>query len=221
MMKLIDITFDLETCSTTPNAAIMQLAAVAWYRNHDDSATLFDHMPKLNVGVDLRTAVMDGFDFDPSTCSFWHGNKQQVKDVVLNLEAHPVKDVVEGFINWIDGIRQDYGADAACLWAQGSDFDIAIIRNALAKYGLRLPMTQKFFRDARSICLEVGAHLLRDKDIEPDDALCDMKTYEDSIYDVLTSRYEAPPALNETCVHDALYDACRTAFSTWCALRIL
>lgn len=220
-MKLIDITIDLETCSTTPNAAIMQLAAVAWDRNHDDSTTLFNGMPVLNVGVDLRTAVMDGFDFDPSTCLFWHGNKQQVKDVVLNLEAHPIKDVVVDFIKWIGEVRLNFGADEVCLWAQGSDFDIAIIRNALAKYGLRLPMSQKFFRDARSICLEIGAHLLRDKDIEPDDALCDMKTYEDSIYDVLTSRYEAPPTINETCVHDALYDARRTAFSTWCALRIL
>ena len=220
-MKLIDITIDLETCSTTPNAAIMQLAAVAWDRNHDDSSTLFNGMPILNVGVDLRTAVMDGFDFDPSTCRLWHSNKQQVKDVVLNLEAHPIKDVVVDFITWIGDVRQTSGADAVCLWAQGSDFDIAIIRNALAKYGISLPMSQKFFRDARSICLEIGAHLLRNKDIEPDDALCDMKTYEGSIYDVLTSHYEAPPALNETCVHDALYDACRTAFSTWCALRIL
>lgn len=220
-MKLIDITIDLETCSTTPNAAIMQLAAVAWDRNHDNSATLLDGVPQMNVGVDLRTAVMDGFDFDPSICRFWHGNKQQVKDVVLNLEAHSVKDVIEGFIQWIGEVRLTFGADAVCLWAQGSDFDIAIVRNALAKYGLRLPMSQKFLRDARSICLEIGAHLLRKEDIEPDDALCDMKTYEDSIYDILTSSHEAPAVLNEGYAHDALYDACRTAFFTWCALRTL
>lgn len=220
-MKLIDITIDLETCSTTPNAAIMQLAAVAWDRNHDTSATLFDDMPMFNVGVDLRTAVMDGFDFDPSTCRFWSGNKQKVKDVVLDLEAHSLKDVVEGFIEWIGEVRLSSSADAVCLWAQGSDFDIAIIRNALAKYGLRLPMSQKFFRDARSICLEIGAHLLLEEGIEPDDALCDIKIYEDRIYKNLTFTYEAPALINEVRAHDALYDARRTAFSTWCALRAL
>lgn len=220
-MKLIDITIDLETCSTTPNAAIMQLAAVAWDRNHDDSVTLFSNGSYMNVGVDLRTAVMDGFDFDPSICRFWHGNKQQVKDVVLNLEAHSVREVVEDFTLWIGEVRQAFDADAVCLWGRRSDFDIAIVRNALAKYGLRLPLSYKFFRDARSICLEIGAHLLRTDGIEPNDALCDMKTYEDSIYDVLTSPYEAPPALNEGCANDALSDAFRTAFYTWCALRNL
>lgn len=220
-MKLIDITVDLETCSTTPNAAIMQLAAVAWDRNHDDSATFLKGARMMDVGVDLRTAVMDGFDFEPSACRFWHGNKQQAKDAVLSLEAHSLKDVIEGFVKWIDDVRQDYCADAVCLWAQGSDFDIAIVRNALAKYGLRLPMSQEFLRDARSICLEIGAHLLRKDDVEPDDALCDMKTYEDKIYNALTFDYQTPDVLADGCAHDALYDARRTAFSTWCALRTL
>lgn len=32
MNKIIDITFDLETCDVTPSAAPMQLAAVVWDR---------------------------------------------------------------------------------------------------------------------------------------------------------------------------------------------
>lgn len=220
-MKLIDITIDLETCSTSSNAAIMQLAAVAWNRNHDNSATLLNGVPQINLGVDLRTAVMDGFDFDPSTCRFWSGNKQDVKDAVLANEAHSIKEVILEFVKWIGEVRNTYGADAVCLWSQGSDFDIAIIKNALAKYGARLPMTQKFLRDARSICLEIGAHLLRQENVDPEEALCDMKTYEDSIYDILTTTYEAPAELADGLTHDALYDARRTAFSTWCALRAL
>ena len=44
-MKELDITFDLETCSLSSNAAVMQIAAVAWVRTHEVSESLF----KLNT----------------------------------------------------------------------------------------------------------------------------------------------------------------------------
>ena len=59
-MKHLDITFDLETCSTKVTAAIMQLRAVAWNRNaetSDDIFTIDDGAVKeeyFNMGVDMR-----------------------------------------------------------------------------------------------------------------------------------------------------------------------
>lgn len=41
-MKELDITFDLETCSLASNAAVMQIAAVAWVRTHEVSESLFN-----------------------------------------------------------------------------------------------------------------------------------------------------------------------------------
>ena len=69
-MKELDITFDLETCSLASNAAVMQIAAVAWVRTHEVSESLFKEDDSYNTGVDLRSCVMDGLDFDPKTIAW-------------------------------------------------------------------------------------------------------------------------------------------------------
>jgi len=223
-MKLIDVTIDLETCGLSANAAVMQLAAVAWDRTAEDSQAVINRESfELVVGVDLRTAVMDGFDFDKGTLDFWKKQKDEVKAAVVDCDTHSMQDVMTFFVDWLKEVKKVNGADAICLWAQGSDFDLAIIKNALAKYDLRLPFSHKYFRDSRTFILEIGASELAGRSLSlASENLCDIKSSEAPIYEAVTYGYEMPEVIAdmELC-HDAQYDARRTAWTTWCALRRL
>ena len=88
MDKHLDFTIDFETCSLSANAAPMQVAIVPWMRDAEkdpfdlpaadaNNLTADDRERGLGriqpfVGyVDLRTCVVDGFDFDPETIKWW------------------------------------------------------------------------------------------------------------------------------------------------------
>ena len=61
-MNHIDITFDMETCATTANAAVMQVAAVAWNRAAKENPFFWCEIHTLatfNEHIDLRSCVVD------------------------------------------------------------------------------------------------------------------------------------------------------------------
>ena len=77
-MKIIDVTIDLETCSLAANAAVMQVSAVAWNRHATAADELFvKNIPAFDARVDLRSCVMDGFDFDRETIKWWSNKPQE------------------------------------------------------------------------------------------------------------------------------------------------
>ena len=88
-MKHLDITFDLETCSTKVTAAIMQLGAVAWNRNAESSDNIFTldngniKEEYFNMGVDMRKEFIAGLDFDPDTAQWWNNRDEAVKEEML------------------------------------------------------------------------------------------------------------------------------------------
>ena len=99
-MNHIDITFDMETCATTANAAVMQVAAVAWNRSAKENPfEIFDRndpdgaMCGFNEHIDLRTCVVDGFDFDQATVKWWANQTDKAKKAVTDGLAEPVEEV--------------------------------------------------------------------------------------------------------------------------------
>ena len=50
---MIDVTIDFETCSLSANAAILQLAAVAWDRNASEKPFIACKIPSFNEHIDL------------------------------------------------------------------------------------------------------------------------------------------------------------------------
>lgn len=222
-MKHIDITFDLETCATTANAAVMQVAAVAWDRHAKDNpfavqnggvTVEYPHYVSFNEHVDLRTCVVDGFDFDPATVQWWARQSDAAKEAVTRGLAEPIREVFERFVLWIQQTMRDAKADSVCLWCQGMDFDGAILRNICHKYGIELPFPYQQFRDCRSIILEAAISLYRNSDsVNADDILqkpC--KAYD--LYEPLPEEYGSKDR-----VHDAVYDCIRSSWNTWQALR--
>ena len=123
-MKIFDVTIDLETCSLAPNAAVLQVAAVAWQRNALASEDLFfTDVPPFDAKVDLRSCVMDGFDFDRDTCRWWSQQPEQLRQEIAGGDCYPVNEVFDNFIQWLTEVKTAHKADTLCIWSQGADDD--------------------------------------------------------------------------------------------------
>lgn len=215
-MKELDITFDLETCSLASNAAVMQIAAVAWVRTHEVSESLFNEDDSFNTGVDLRSCVMDGLDFDPKTIAWWTSQNKQSKDAVLSCDPVSIREAVFTFLMWINERKEAYGAEKVYLWAEGSDFDVAVLKTLCKLYGFDIPVVYTSFRDARTFVLESGQRLLQGHAVGATDGNI---LHERECYAAVTKGFKLPDVLSIENPHDALYDCYRTAWNTWCALH--
>ena len=150
-----DVTLDLETCALCPTAAVMSIGAVAWDRNQVD--TPFYEEGNMNNAdylylrhIDLRSQFVNGFTFDQDTANWWASRSKEAKLAVTAQDCQPcdsVENVVVDFFQWITEIAN---GDEICLWSQGSDFDIAILRNICQQFQIDLPVSYKNFRDHRT-----------------------------------------------------------------------
>ena len=216
-MKHLDITFDFETCSTAPDAAPMQLAAVAWSRRVKDNPFLED---TFCVGVDLRTCVVAGFSFDQDTIDFWSRQNNTAKSCVLADEPLPVNDAFRKFFDWVDDVKKKYEAETVCLWCQGQDFDFPILKTIARKFFMTLPIPQHYFRDCRTFVLETalmvtdGENAKRLPDyIRPSGSHDDILRKPMLAYDLFP---KIPAELLEgRAQHDGLYDCLRSTWSVW------
>lgn len=211
-MKHLDITFDLETCSTKVTAAIMQLGAVAWNRNAENSDNIFNldnsniREEYFNMGVDMRKEFIAGLDFDPDTAQWWNSRDEAVKEEMLRPQTLPVDEVITQFTNWVKTLQTRIGAESVTLWSQGADFDLAILRHISSVFHVAMPVKYQNFRCARTYAQEVGSILLDD----PLEAARDP-------YAVYKTIPEYP---EKAFVHDALYDSRRTAWNTWHFMQV-
>ena len=208
---MIDITFDLETCALCPTAAVMSIGAVAWDRNQVD--TPFYEEGSMNNAdylylrhIDLRSQFVNGFTFDQDTANWWASRSKEAKLAVTAPDIQPcdsVKNVVVDFFQWIKEIAN---GDEICLWSQGSDFDIAILRNICQKFQIDIPISYKNFRDHRTFFLE-GARIILDAALQP---------YDPSRAYSLVEPYEG-----EGVTHDPIFDCKRSIYSTWQMMKHL
>lgn len=216
---MLDITFDLETCALCPTAAVMSIGAVAWNRYDEQSpfvrlkdTTLHDPAYQFSCHIDLRSSFMKGLSFDQATMRWWEEKSDEAKAAVLandsyELPCRPIERAVKDFFEWIDDLRKETGEQQVCLWAQGSDFDIAILRNICYKFNIEIPVHYTNFRDHRTYYLE-GAQTV---------CVARGEKYDQrKAYDLVVD-YEEGKGI----VHDPMYDSKRSVFSTWQMMLLL
>ncbi len=241
-MKHLDFTIDFETVGLTANAAPMQVAIVPWRRDANDDPFVVDDgfvvteevasaWPEPFVKyVDLRTCVVDGFDFDTETVQWWAGRSEAAKDAVCRDLAEPVADVFFAALDYIRDIVAQYQLNSICLWSQGMDFDIAILRNLCKKYDVALEdeIPHTSFRDCRTLILEVAAakatEVLLHKDYverhpELSKEMPEILSRPELAYKLFGPLPDEYAAGSEA--HDALYDATRSSWYTWQSLKCL
>lgn len=206
-----DVTLDLETTALCPTAAVMSIGAVAWDRNQVD--TPFYEEGNMNNAdylylrhIDLRSQFVNGFTFDQDTANWWASRSKEAKLSVTAQDCQPcdsVENVVVDFFQWLKEIAN---GDEICLWSQGSDFDIAILRNICQQFQIDLPVSYKNFRDHRTFFLE-GARIILDAAQQP--------------YDPNRAYSLVEPYEGEGVAHDPIFDCKRSIYSTWQMMKHL
>ena len=153
-MESIDITVDLETCSLSVNAAVMSIGAIAWNRDVNKEMVIEEFEAK----IDLRSSFIEGFDFDRSTAKWWSEQSEEAKAALLSTNDNrlcTVEEAVKNLCQWITDVKEENNAEEVYLWSQGTDFDIAILRNICRKYDITLPVKYSNFRDHRTFNSEM------------------------------------------------------------------
>ena len=208
----INITFDLETCALCPTAAVMSIGAVAWNADAEDNPFTegFPGDYCFYRHVDLRSSFVDGFTFDSKTSEWWATQNEDAKKALLEYDdvtLLPIDSVIKEFFSFIQYVQEETFAKEVKLWSQGTDFDIAILRNICKKYGIEVPVSHKNFRDHRTFFME-GAKIVCDKaGVELDD---EHKAYQ-LVYAYVGS---GEP-------HNPVFDCKRSIFSTWQMMKRL
>lgn len=213
---MIDVTFDFETCSLSPTAAVMSIGAVAWKRYGKESP-FFDEgdgvlrNSTFSEKVDLRSMFINGFAFDKSTAEWWSKQSNEAKAALLDSDSdeapcQPIDVVVNDFFGWIDYIKKKLGDDDICLWAQGTDFDPAILRYICWKLGIKLEIKHTQLRDHRTFYLEMARILWDAAGVKEEPFTLD-RAY------ALTTDYK--DIADEGAAHDPIFDCKRSIYSTW------
>ena len=229
----LDLTIDFETCSLSANAAVMQVAIVPWLRDKD-CAPFFNGQPAEHfVGyVDLRTCVVKGFDFDPKTIEWWSRQSDAAKASVCAELPEPINDVLKNALDYVRNLMEENKAQSVCLWCQGPDLDIAILRNLCLKFGMKLEdyIPHTSFRDCRTVILEAALIMSERRRCDassPDGVLfpdADLPTASQLLVSP-SKAYALYPPLPDLYSHgeehDAVYDAVRSTWNTWYALKWL
>lgn len=214
---MIDVTVDLETCALCPTAAVMSIAAVAWKRYGKESP-FFDEgdgvlrNSTFSAHVDLRSMFLNGFTFDQSTADWWSKQSNEVKAALLDNDCdeqpcQPIDVVVNDLFDWMDDIKNKLGDEDFCLWAQGTDFDVAILKYICWKMGIKFRIKHTQFRDHRTFYLEM-ARILWDAAEPNEEKFTLEKAYS------LTTDYKDITD-DEGAAHDPVFDCKRSIYSTW------
>lgn len=218
MEKHLDFTIDFETCSLSANAAPMQVAVVPWLRDGDDPFSAPQDVEEMwpdhfLAHVDLRSCIVEDFDFSMETIKWWGRQSAAAKRAVTEGFPEPITDVLVSVLDYIRDIVKQYNLESICLWSQGGDVDIAILRNLCIRYDIDLEETipHTSFRDCRTVILEAAQILAS----SPAKLLASPSTAYD-FFDPLPAEYA-----NGSVPHDALYDARRSSWYAWQALRLL
>ncbi len=215
---MLDITIDLETCGLCPTAAVMSVGAVAWKRDGKD--TPFFPLPGgkgidcdyvFSNHVDLRGMFVNGFTFDDATAKWWANQSDDAKFAVLDSDledwaCQPIERVMQNLFIWIDDVKELTGETGVCLWSQGTDFDIAILRNICYHYDIDMPLDYRNFRDHRTFFME-GAH-----------TICAIAGAE---FDPKRAYMLVDELPGESVPHDPIYDCKRSIYSTWQMMNYL
>lgn len=119
----------------------------------------------------VMECLMRGLTVEPETQEWWIKQDKEAKNALQpwSADKKSISHVISLFTSWVGLLLSERPNSEICLWAQGSDFDIAKLRYLVSLMGNDtqelfnrfIPHTS--FRDARTAILELGALLFDGK----------------------------------------------------------
>ena len=138
---------DLETLSTTPTAAIIEIGAVEFDIDTGHISPLKERS-EFHRLIEFDSACVNR-DIDPNTVRWWFGQPQEARERFTQSIGDPVENVISAFYHWCERIIST--EHQVCVWGNGATFDISIVENILQQYGFDIPWKFYNIRDVRTI----------------------------------------------------------------------
>ena len=140
-----EVMIDLETLGTSVDSVILTIGAIKFSRY--DKIESLDNLDKNDISyrrVDIASCERYGLKKDKRTLDWWRQQPKEVREEAFTPVGRvDIKTVLEELSAWF--------GQSSCIWSQGTDFDIALLRNVYEKCKLEIPW--KFFnaRDTRTL----------------------------------------------------------------------
>lgn len=136
----LHVMLDLETLSTRKNAAIVQIAAIAF-------DPLTGDIPLPVTGKFNRFVIdTDGY-IDPRTVAWW---MQQKTAASLGKKIETCGVALDGALHDLREWYQEQ-PNVAAVWSHGATFDIPIVEQRCSELGLQTPWHYRHPRDTRTL----------------------------------------------------------------------
>jgi len=132
-----DVMGDIETLGKKPGCVILSIGA-AMFDPRDEG-----HGDTFYRNIDLSSSLMAGFDFDPSTLTWWQKQSKQASEG-LGQDAVKIEDALFDFVDWFNANK------GGKFWCQGLTFDVPIMEAAMEKFDISPPWKFWNVRDTRS-----------------------------------------------------------------------
>lgn len=147
----IHIMVDIETLDTAPSAAILSIGAVAFrmpatYQELDLSNRFY-------ADIDVNDSMRKGATASFSTIKWWTEQSDEARRATFaRAVRRPEEAVLNDFITWVTQLGP---IDKRIIWANGIDFDLTIIREAMRRNNITHPLwqhtKQRDYRTIRSL----------------------------------------------------------------------
>lgn len=119
-----NVMVDLETLAVTADAVVVSIGAVKFtHKKIEDSA--FYTPVSVNSNLSLGRRV------DENTLSWWMSQPETARKV-FSQPAISIEEALEQFSDWLKG-------EDVLMWANGADFDLAILQHAYCQLGVTVP----------------------------------------------------------------------------------
>ncbi|APL99176.1 exonuclease [Bordetella phage MW2] len=136
--QMDSVMIDLETMATGPNAALIQIGAMAF-----DSREGIVDLDMFEIDVDLDSAIQAGGRVTASTIGWW---AEQGGVQLLSMEPVLIGEALETFAEWLGRFPK-----VQRVWAQGPSFDIAILEGYYERLRKPVPWAYNAARDTRTV----------------------------------------------------------------------
>lgn len=170
------VMIDIETLGVGTRPVILQIAAVMFSLDGDDGFVAGsnggDNKYTFSVTLDdLSDQLGNNRDIDPATVCWWLSSRERravlsgmMDEFRMPQEGITLEDGLRLLRDWMINTYQELNPDLAAVfvvpgsgrihnfyvWSKGTDFDIAILREAYAECDIKTPWEYNFVRDLRT-----------------------------------------------------------------------
>ena len=132
---------DLETFSTSPSAAIVQIGAVRFDLDNGPFGAYFT----FERTIALQSSILAGGEVDAATIAWWRTQSIKAKAGISSYLDDPgtLASALDAFTTWFPM--------GAFLWSHGAAFDVPVLESAFRSLRMSIPWDYWQVRDTRTL----------------------------------------------------------------------